>query len=132
MAPGSPPAVCTGPFGFSLVGVSGKDLADGNKKLTLALVWQLMRCHLMGFLASLRQHGSGSDEEMVRWANAQVAGSGSSHSMRDFADTSLASSLFLIDLLAAVEPRAINRALVTPGETEEEKALNAKYAISSA
>ena len=28
---------------FSLVGIGGQDLNDGNATLTLALVWQLMR-----------------------------------------------------------------------------------------
>ena len=37
-----------------------------------------------------------------------------------------------MDLLSAVEPRAINPALVTPGETPEEKTGNAKYVISVA
>ena len=112
--------------------VDGKDLADGNKKLTLALVWQLMRCHLTGFLASLRQHGSGSDEEMIKWANEAVAAAGGATVMRDFGDKSLANSLFFIDLIAAVEPKAVNRKLVTAGDTDDEKVMNAKYAISSA
>jgi len=125
-----------GPFAFSLVGVQGKDIVDGNKKLTLALIWQLMRYHLVGFLASLRtQRGGGgsmSDSEMTKWANAQVQAAGLSSTMRDFSDKSLASGLFIIDLLAAVEPRCINRSLVTPGATDEERKLNAKYVISSA
>ena len=123
-------------FRFSLVGVQGKDLADGNRKLTLALIWQLMRSHLVAFLASMRSTRGGdhaaTDGEMVTWANERVAASGRPTTMRDFADKSLGTSLFLIDLLAAVEPRAINRSMVTPGETEEERRLNAKYAISSA
>lgn len=40
--------------------------------------------------------------------------------------------LFLIELLAAVEPRCVDRALLTAGGTADEKKLNAKYAISSA
>ena len=28
-------------FKFSLVGVQGKDIVDGNRKLTLALIWQV-------------------------------------------------------------------------------------------
>ena len=40
--------------------------------------------------------------------------------------------LFLIDLLAAVEPRCVDRQHVTPGGTPDEQALNAKYAISCA
>jgi len=34
------------PFLFSLVGIAGVDLVRGNEKLTLALVWQLMRFQL--------------------------------------------------------------------------------------
>lgn len=44
-------------FGFSLVGVAGSDLAEGNAKLTLALVWQLFRAHLVFFLSHLRARG---------------------------------------------------------------------------
>jgi len=32
---------------FSLVGIAGSDLVDGNKTLTLALVWQMMRFHIV-------------------------------------------------------------------------------------
>ena len=35
-------------------------------------------------------------------------------------------STFLLALLSAVEPRAINPTLVTPGESEEERRQNAK------
>ena len=83
-------------------------------------MWQLMRTHLLAFLASLRtQRGAGSmsDSEMVEWAVEKVKLAGSASSMRDFGDKSLASGLFLIDLLAAVEPRCVDRKLVTPGVT---------------
>ena len=126
-----------GPFGFSLVGVQGKDIVDGNRKLTLAIIWQLFRYHLVAFLTALRKKAGGADTElddsdMIRWANERVKGGGSPHVMRDFHDKSLASGLFLIDLLAAVEPRCVDRQHVTPGATPEEQALNAKYAISCA
>ena len=98
---------------------------------------QLFRYHLVAFLTSLRAaHGGGdkqlTDDDMVRWANEKVAGSGSASTMRDFHDKTLASGIFLIDLLAAIEPRSVNREHVTPGATAEEQALNAKYAISAA
>ena len=38
---------------FSLVGVQGADIHDGSKTLTLALVWQLMRAHILSVLARL-------------------------------------------------------------------------------
>lgn len=47
--------------GFSLVGIAGQDLYDGNATLTLALVWQLMRrCF------SLPLHPLHSNFEMLR------------------------------------------------------------------
>jgi hypothetical protein len=47
-------------------------------------------------------------------------------------DESVANGAFLLDLLTAVEPRAVNPELVTPGSTPEEAALNAKYVLSVA
>lgn len=41
-------------------------------------------------------------------------------------------SVFLLDLLAAIEPRAINPSIPTAGESEEDKQKNAKYIISVA
>jgi len=119
---------------FSLVGVSGKDITDGNRKLTLALIWQMMRFHLIEVLASLRKPDEPriTDTELVNWANRQVASSGRSSSIRDVNDKALDSGIFLLDLLAAVEPRCVNPELVTPGVEEEDKKLNAKYAISCA
>lgn len=134
-------ALAKSPFGFSLVGVQGKDIVDGNRKLTLALIWQLFREHLVSFLKSLRKAGGNltprgdgdlSDEAIVAWANGQVRDSGAPEKMRDLHDKSLASGLFLISLLAAVEPRCVDRAHVTAGATDEDKKLNAKYAISCA
>ena len=120
------------PFKFSLVGVQGKDIVDGNKKLTLALCWQLMRYNLLSFLANLRSTTAGaggkalSDDDIVRWAVETVRASGGTTTCRDLHDKSLASGRFLIELLAAVEPRSVNPELVTPGATEEEQKMNAK------
>lgn len=49
-----------------------------------------------------------------------------------FRDKKLADGKFLIKLAASLEPRIVNWELVTAGETDEEKELNAKYAISIA
>jgi len=94
----------------------------------------MMRFHLLDVLASLRKPDEGriTDSELVHWANHQVACSGRSSSIRDLSDKAVDSGVFLLDLLAAVEPRCVNPELVTPGETESDKKLNAKYAISCA
>eukprot|EP00316_Scyphosphaera_apsteinii_P011186 CAMPEP_0119298776 /NCGR_PEP_ID=MMETSP1333-20130426/926_1 /TAXON_ID=418940 /ORGANISM="Scyphosphaera apsteinii, Strain RCC1455" /LENGTH=760 /DNA_ID=CAMNT_0007299969 /DNA_START=35 /DNA_END=2317 /DNA_ORIENTATION=- len=126
-------------FSFSLVGVQGKDIVDGSKKLTLALIWQLFRYHLVSFLTKLRSNkgqlggnGALTDEDIIRWANEKVASAGAGEQVRDLHDKSLSSGVFLIRLLAAVEPRCVDFSHVTSGESEDEKKLNAKYAISAA
>merc|ERR1712079_972596 len=40
---------------FSLVGIAGQDICDGNQTLTLALVWQLMRAYPLNMLSNLPQ-----------------------------------------------------------------------------
>lgn len=52
--------------------------------------------------------------------------------MRSFKDSQLKSSVFLLELVAAIESRAVDWAIVTDGTTPENQILNAKYAISTA
>ncbi|OMO83639.1 hypothetical protein CCACVL1_11304 [Corchorus capsularis] len=47
-------------------------------------------------------------------------------------DKSISSGLFFLELLSAAEPRVVNWNLVTKGESDEEKRLNATYIISVA
>ena len=50
-----PIAIGKGEFKFSLVGVAGSDIAvDGSKKLSLALIWQLMRAYTLSLLSQVR------------------------------------------------------------------------------
>jgi len=119
---------------FSLVGIGGTDITDGNKTLTLALVWQLMRFHVLSILKGLSE-GQGkeiSDQDIVEWANKTVAASGKATKIGDFRDPSIRSGLFIIDLLAAIRPKIVNYDLVTPGVSDEDATQNAKYAISIA
>jgi len=114
---------------FSLVGVGGSDIVDGNQTLTLALVWQLMRYHVLSILKSL---GSNVDDAaMIKWANERVSGSGKSTKMSNFKDSSLKTSHFFLDLLNTIR-KCVNYDLVTPGETDEDGLQNAKYTISIA
>ncbi|KAG8457018.1 hypothetical protein KFE25_014443 [Diacronema lutheri] len=228
-APGAPPGGAAGDgFGLSLVGVGGKDLHDGNRMYILAVIWQLMRYHLLHFIAlSFEQaaikkrardlapregvdgaeafgaragalpppppppvdvgslsppppFGAGvatngllspgahaaadaaarreaaaaaraaaaprapgyepiTEEDVLRWANEAVARAGSTRRIDSFRERSLCTGRFLIELLAAVEPRSVDPSLVQPVEWDLVKgaeadacALNAKYAISVA
>mmetsp|Transcript_11248 Transcript_11248/g.35886 ORF Transcript_11248/g.35886 Transcript_11248/m.35886 type:complete len:655 (+) Transcript_11248:38-2002(+) len=120
-------------MGLHLVNVGGVDIVDGNKKLILAVVWQLMRRYIIGLLESLSEDRKRIDDAaIVKWANARVRNRGRTTTMDSFRDKSLATGQFLMDLLWSLEPRAINWELVTPGETADDRANNAKYIISVA
>jgi len=117
---------------FSLVGIQGKDIMDGNKTLTLAIVWQLMRHHVLSILKRLGGGKEISDNEIIEWANNKVHGAGKTSSMRGFKDPSLKNSVFLIDLVDAVKPGSADYSLVCHSEDEKDLLLNAKYAVSLA
>lgn len=120
---------------FSLVNIAGNDIVQGNKKLILALLWQLMRYNVLQLLKNLRFHSHGkeiTDADILQWANAKVRISGSQSHMNSFKDKSLADGIFFLELLSAVQPRAVNWSLVTKGVTDEEKKMNATYIISIA
>ena len=57
---------------FSLVGIEGKDLNDGNATLTLALVWQLMRAYTLSILANLGDGHPVVEKQIVDWAQDKV------------------------------------------------------------
>ena len=52
--------------------------------------------------------------------------------IKNLKDKTMGSGNFLINIAAGIEPRAVNWDIVTPGESEEDKMMNAKYAISLA
>ncbi|GFP83309.1 fimbrin-5 [Phtheirospermum japonicum] len=120
---------------FSLVNVAGNDIVQGNKKLILAFLWQLMRFTMLQLLKNLRSHSQGkeiTDADILNWANNKVRESGRNYKMESFKDKSLSSGTFFLRLLSCVEPRVVNWSLVTKGATDEDKKLNATYIISVA
>ncbi|XP_010927611.1 fimbrin-2 [Elaeis guineensis] len=120
---------------FSLVNVAGNDIVQGNKKLILAFLWQLMRYNILQLLKNLRLHSHEkeiADIDILNWANDKVKNSGRYSRMESFKDKNLSSGIFFLDLLSAVEPRVVNWSLVTKGENDEEKKMNASYIISVA
>jgi len=118
---------------FSLVGVAGSDIQAANKKLTLALVWQMMRFYVLHFLKKMAKEGKEvNEDDIISWANQKVKGAGKNTKMDSFKDKSLSNSLFILDLLWACQPDSINYDLVNGGSNDEEKMLNAQYAISCA
>ncbi|EAL68445.1 actin binding protein [Dictyostelium discoideum AX4] len=137
---------------FSLVGIGGKDIHDGNRKLTLALIWQACKYHLLSLLTNLRlsllkDSSSGdlslsssstsstssffNEGEIIQWANKKVLKHGKSTCITGFKDQSIGNGIFLIDLLDSIQS-VVNYSIITKGETFEEKKLNAQYIINVA
>ncbi|PIC37049.1 hypothetical protein B9Z55_015825 [Caenorhabditis nigoni] len=117
---------------FSLVGIQGKDIYDGNQTLTLALVWQLMRAYTLSVLAQCTQSGDSlpADKDIVAWVNEKLSKSGKSTSIRSFQDPAISTGKVVLDLIDAIKPNVIDHSLVKSGSTNEEKMSNAKYAIT--
>ncbi|CEJ60829.1 Putative Fimbrin [Penicillium brasilianum] len=121
--------------GFSLVGVQGADITDGQRTLTLGLVWQLMRRDITRTLSALAQRLGKreiTDAEMIRWANDMSKSGGQTSAIRSFKDPSIGTGRFLLDVLNGMKSSYVDYDLVTPGRSDEEAYANAKLSISIA
>ncbi|KAK6462730.1 calponin homology domain-containing protein [Scheffersomyces coipomensis] len=119
---------------FSLVGIEGSDIVDGNKLLTLGLVWQLMRRNIVNTLSELGKGSNLTDSDILKWSNGQVVKGGKTSSIRSFKDSSLSNGVYLLNVLHGLKPGYVDYDLVYQGSnlSDEEKYANAKLAISIA
>lgn len=120
---------------FSLVGIQGADITDGQPTLTLALVWQLMRRDILNSFGELaRSMGKKelTDADMIAWANNKAREGGRSSSIRSFTESSLRSGVFFLDILSGMNKSYVDYDLVAQGNSDEESYMNAKLAISIA
>jgi len=126
---------------LSLVNVGGEDITDRRKKLILGFTWQLMRYHLLKFLASLSVDGKKiTDKDVIDFCNNSIKNADDDSfndsklrpQIKGFSDESIAKGLYFIYLVASIEPKIVDWTLVTDGDSDEDQKLNAKYAISLA
>ncbi|KAG2524948.1 hypothetical protein BBO99_00005223 [Phytophthora kernoviae] len=119
---------------FSLVNVGGADIFEGAKKMILSIVWQSMRYQQLKILSELAKgRGEITDKDIIGWANEKVRQSGRvKGNIVSFRDSTLSDGLYLLDLVHAVEPRAVNWDMISQDKSDDAKASNAKYAISCA
>ena len=111
---------------LSMVGIQGADITDGSITLTKALVWQLMRDHL---LRTLRSTSPGiKDGDMLAWANERVSG----RKISSFGDPSLKNGAFLMDLLRTFDQSIEPVATLSNGSSDAELLDNARYILSIA
>merc|ERR1711936_1064254 len=121
---------------FSLVGIAGSDIMEGNKTLTLALVWQLMRAYTLSLLSRLNPDGTPIVEsEILAWANKRLKEEEKEEvEIRSFQDKSIKTAVPILRLVDAIKPGAVNWSIVIKGETlsNEECFENAKYCVGVA
>lgn len=90
---------------------------------------------MLQLLKNLKSHSpvkEMTDGDILKWANKKVKSTGRTSKIESFKDKSLSTGKFFLELLSAVEPRVVNWNLVTKGESDAEKKLNATYIISVA
>ncbi|NXY84071.1 PLSL protein, partial [Alcedo cyanopectus] len=118
---------------FSLVGIAGQDLNEGNRTLTLALVWQLMRRYTLNILEDIGGGEKVNDEIIVSWVNDTLTAAGKDSTISSFKDSKISTSMPVLDLIDAIQPGSIKYDLLKMEDlNDEEKLNNAKYAISMA
>lgn len=117
-------AGCKG-MGLKMIGIGANELNKKDRKEILATAWSICKTHYLKLI------GGKTEKDLVAWANERVGAKASSIS--NLSDkTNLSSGRFWIELIGTIESRGIDTDLVTPGETDDDKKMNAKYAISLA
>ena len=98
--------------------LAGKDIMDGNKMLTLALVWQLMRAYTLALLSRLNPDGTPIVEsEIIAWANNRLKDGGKSDvEIKSFQDKTLKDAIPILQLIDTIKPDSVNWAVVIKGD----------------
>merc|ERR1719495_1058085 len=121
---------------FILVGIGGSDIMEGNRTLTLALVWQLMRAYTLSLLSQLNEDGTHIVEsEIISWTNTRLQEEGTEDvEIKSFQDKTLRTAIPILRLVDAIKPGAVNWSIVIRGEnlSQEECFENAKYCVGVA
>ena len=56
-----------------MTGIGGPDILEGNKTLTLGLVWQIMRAYTLSILQKLAKATTPiADKDIINWVNEKV------------------------------------------------------------
>ncbi|XP_072200669.1 plastin-1 isoform X2 [Excalfactoria chinensis] len=109
---------------FSLVGIAGHDLNEGNPTLTLALIWQLMRRYTLNVLSDLGEGEKVNDEIIIKWVNQTLANANKKTSITSFKDKSISTSLPVLDLIDAIAPKAVRQEMVKREDLSYQDKLN--------
>ncbi|MCD9639689.1 phospholipid scramblase 1 [Datura stramonium] len=115
-----------GPFG------AGNDIVQGNKKLILAFLWQLMRFSMLQLLKNLKFHALGkeiTDVDILNWANSKVKSVGRKSRQKALRTKIYQPKFFPPQTLKCRGPRKATDVSESIAD-EDSKKLNATYTIS--
>lgn len=94
------------------------------------MVWQMMRAYTLSVLQRLAGSDKPiSDPEIVEWANETLKAAGKSSKIAGFKDTSIATSMPVIDLVDAIKPGSIKYELVNQGSSLNEEVYTFTYIL---
>jgi len=108
---------------FSMVNIGGVDITEGNKKLILGLVWQLMRKHVLDLI------GNNNEEKLLQWAIDKAK---KDVVITSFKDKSIKNCKFLINLLDSFDNKLIDWTVISDGNDDVSIKNNAEYVLSCA
>lgn len=80
-------------LGLKIPGIGGNDILEGNKKLIIAIVWQLVRLNYLKII------GNQSEDDLIKWANS----SNEVH-VKSFKDHTISDGHYLLKVCASIEP----------------------------
>lgn len=125
-----------------MTGIGGPDILEGNKTLTLGLVWQIMRAYTLSILQKLAKSTTPiADKDIINWANDkvqmkmstkrifrfrstlhfQLKSANKKTFLTNFQDQSLSDSMLICDLIDAIKPGSIQYSLLKTSATAEVK-----------
>lgn len=108
------------PLRFKITGIGGPDILEGNKTLTLGLVWQIMRAYTLSILQKLAKSTTPmADKDIINWANEKLKSANKKTFLTTFQDQSLSDSMLICDLIDAIKPGSIQYNLLKTSGTPE-------------
>ena len=90
----------------------------------MAIVWQVV------WFEYLKIIGGQTEKDLLAWANSLCPKE--ELKVSSFRDKKISSGLWLIEICHSIQKGCVNWEIVTTASNDDEKALNAKYAISIA
>lgn len=116
------------PFELVIVGISGADLYDRNVKLTVAVLWQLMRYDYTRVFKHLAGGSKIKDEQIIEWANSKTASKGIT--IDGFKDEKISDSKPLLTLIDVLKPETVDWSIYDASGDPQKTLRNAMYVLS--